>query len=232
MTLFNVRLGWWLGNPGLAGNDTYERRNPKVSIAPLVRELTGNSNDKYEYVYLSDGGHFENLGLYEMVLRRVHRIVVSDGTGDPTFEYESLGNAIRKIRIDLGIEIEIEEIGIIPPTEKGPGKYCAFGEIKYKGVDGPNAENGKLLYIKPVVYKNEGPRDVLNYSTTSGTFPHETTADQFFNESQFESYRRLGLFAIEEICQTRDSEPLNDVDDFIETARKHLLPTRTPARPA
>ena len=75
MTLFNVRLGWWLGNPGLAGNDTYRRRNPRSSILPFVYEATGNSNDKYQYVYLSDGGHFENLALYEMLLRRCHRLV-------------------------------------------------------------------------------------------------------------------------------------------------------------
>ncbi len=222
MTLFNVRLGWWLGNPGVAGNDTYQRRNPKISLHPLVRELTGNADDKYEYVYLSDGGHFENLGLYEMVLRRTHRIVVSDGSGDPTFTYDDLGNAIRKIRIDLGIEIEIKEIGIIPPTEKGPGKYCAFGEIHYGSVDGPNAVAGELLYIKPVVYKNQGPRDVLNYATTSATFPHETTADQFFSESQFESYRRLGLFAVEEMCGGH--EPLDGVEAFIRKARQSLHP--------
>jgi hypothetical protein len=229
MTLFNVRLGWWLGNPGLAGNDTYQRRNPKLSLPPLVSELTGNADDKYEYVYLSDGGHFDNLGLYEMVLRRVHRIVVSDGTGDPAFTYFDLGNTIRKIRIDLGIEIEIKEIGIIPPTEKGPGKYCAFGEIHYAAVDGPKAVQGELLYIKPVVYKNEGPRDVLNYATTSPTFPHETTADQFFSESQFESYRRLGLFAVEEI--SGGHAPLENVDAFIRAARRSLHPVCSHGHP-
>ena len=103
MTLFNVRLGWWLGNPGLAGNDTWQRRNPRSSILPYIYEATGNTNDTYPYVYLSDGGHFENLGLYEMVLRRSHRIVVSDGGCDPKYVYEDLGNAVRKIRIDLGI---------------------------------------------------------------------------------------------------------------------------------
>lgn len=224
MTLFNVRLGWWLGNPGVAGNDTYERRNPKVSIGPLVHELTGNSNDKYKYVYLSDGGHFENLGLYEMVLRRVHRIVVTDGTGDPEFVYGDLGNAIRKIRIDLGVEIEIKEIDIKPPTEKEPGQYCAWGEIKYTGVDGPDAVNGELLYIKPVVYRNQGPRDVLNYQTVSPSFPHESTADQFFSESQFESYRRLGLFTVDQIVKSRGDARLADVSDFITAARETLHP--------
>jgi len=204
MTLFNVRLGWWLGNPGLAGNgplETYRRRNPRSSIIPFLREATGNSDDTYGYVYLSDGGHFENLGIYEMVLRRCHCIVVTDAGADPKYIYDDLGNALRKIRIDLGVPIDIDDIGIIPPDKKKrtPEKYCAVGTINYKAVDGEDAENGRLLYIKPVVYK-KGPRDVLNYAMNSPTFPHETTGDQFFSESQFESYRRLGLYAVDQIA--------------------------------
>jgi hypothetical protein len=222
MTLFNVRLGWWLGNPGLAGNGTYHRRNPRSSILPFVYEATGNSNDKYQYVYLSDGGHFENLGIYEMVLRRCHRIVVSDAGADPKYIYDDLGNAVRKIRIDLGIPIDITHMGIIPPEEKKPGKYCAVGRIRYKAVDGEDAEDGLLLYIKPVVYSDEGPRDVLNYKKNSEDFPHESTADQWFSESQFESYRRLGYFAIEQISNQTDGLSKISLDDLIETAMADL----------
>jgi hypothetical protein len=224
MTLFNVRLGWWLGNPGLAGNDSYTRRNPRSSILPFVYEATGNSNDKYKYVYLSDGGHFENLALYEMVLRRCHRIVVSDAGADPKYIYDDLGNAVRKIRIDLGIPIDITHMGIIPPEEKKPGKYCAVGTIRYNAVDGEEAENGLLLYIKPVVYSDEGPRDVLNYKKNSEEFPHESTADQWFSESQFESYRRLGYFSIEQISNQTDGLSMISLDDLIETAMGDLEP--------
>jgi hypothetical protein len=225
MTLLNVRLGWWLGNPGVAGNDTYPRRNPRFSILPFIYEATGNSNDSYAYVYLSDGGHFENLGLYEMVLRRTHRIVVSDAGADPKYIYDDLGNAVRKIRIDLGIPIDITHIGIIPPADKKPGtpgKYCAVGTIRYTAVDGADAEDGLLLYIKPVVYPDEGPRDVLNYSKNSITFPHESTADQWFSESQFESYRRLGYFAIEQISGQKDGLSMVSLDKLIERAKTEL----------
>ncbi len=80
MTLFNVRLGWWLGNPGVSGKWTFRRNSPRNALMPLIAESLGKTNDTYSYVYLSDGGHFENLGLYEMVLRRVHYIVVSDAS--------------------------------------------------------------------------------------------------------------------------------------------------------
>ena len=82
LTLFNVRLGWWLGNPGTAGQDTYRRASPLLSVTPVVQEALGLTDDTSAYVYLTDGGHFENLALYEMVLRRCHLIVLSDGTGD------------------------------------------------------------------------------------------------------------------------------------------------------
>lgn len=221
MTLFNVRLGWWLGNPGLAGNGTYMRRNPRFSLGPLVHEATGNTNEKFAYVYLSDGGHFENLGLYELVLRRCHCIVVSDAGSDPKYAYDDLGNAVRKIRVDLGIEVEITKSGIIPPSQKKPGKYCAVGTIHYPAVDGKNAVEGEFLYIKPVVYDDKAPQDVLTYSKKSAEFPHESTADQWFSESQFESYRRLGSYAIEQICAAA-GKPVDSVCELIEAARRYL----------
>ncbi|MBA2734205.1 MAG: patatin-like phospholipase family protein, partial [Acidobacteria bacterium] len=83
MAMFNVRLGWWLGNPGPAGNRTFKRDVPQFAAGPVVVEALSMTDDKSSYVYLSDGGHFENLGLYEMVLRRCHLIVVSDASTDP-----------------------------------------------------------------------------------------------------------------------------------------------------
>jgi hypothetical protein len=204
MTLFNARLGWWLGNPGPHGDRTYDRAHPAFAIGPMVAEAFGLTEDTSPYVYLSDGGHFENLGLYEMVLRRCHYIVVSDAGCDPTYAFEDLGNAIRKIRVDLGVPITMETIRIQPKPEKlapGPpdGRYCAVGTIGYRMVDGDKAVDGVLIYLKPAVLGEE-PADIRNYSATSAAFPHEPTTDQWFSESQFESYRMLGYHAIQEIC--------------------------------
>jgi hypothetical protein len=84
LTLFNIRLGWWLGNPGPVGQKVYRQSHPGSNLSPMLAEATGRTNDGYDWVYLSDGGHFENLGLYEMVLRRSHYIVLSDAGADPT----------------------------------------------------------------------------------------------------------------------------------------------------
>ena len=103
MTLFNVRLGWWFGNPN--HRTTWKGEGPVFGISAIVQELLGLTDDVSPYVYLSDGGHFENLGVYEMVRRRCRYIVVSDASSDPEGALADLGNAIRKIWIDFGIRI-------------------------------------------------------------------------------------------------------------------------------
>jgi hypothetical protein len=131
LTLFNVRLGAWLGNPGpvgqkgTVGEEVYRQGNPFTTLSPLIAEALGKTSDDYPWVYLSDGGHFENLGLYEMVLRRCHSIIVSDAGCDPRFSFEDLGNAVRKIRTDLGVPIELKEIFMYPREDDKLGKYCA-----------------------------------------------------------------------------------------------------------
>jgi hypothetical protein len=204
LTFFNIRLGSWLGNPGPHGHKSYKRKHPWTGLVPMFAELTGNSTDKSKWVYLSDGGHFENLGLYEMVVRRCHRIVLSDSGADPRCSFEDLGNAIRKIRTDLGIPIEIAKITMAPRAKDGKpvaGEYFAVGTIRYSAVD-KDAVDGKLVYIKPGVYQSENfPWDVYNYAQESLEFPHEPTSDQFFSESQFESYRALGRHAFNDICK-------------------------------
>jgi hypothetical protein len=232
MTLFNARLGAWLGNPGPPGERTYKLRSPRQTAVSIVAELFGFTNDRSEYVYLSDGGHFDNLGLYEMVLRRCRFIVVSDASCDETCSFEDLGNAIRRIRVDLGVPIEFDnEIPIYPRSANrgDDGQYWAVGRIKYSAIDRPRSTDkasdsdgdGTLIYLKPAFYGGKEPRDVYNYAQTNLSFPHESTADQFYSESQFESYRALGRFIIDQICAQepsvrsmmqsepkRDSEPL------------------------
>ena len=119
LALFNVRLGWWLGNPGEAGEKSYQSDGPRWSAKPLFFEAFGQTTDESRYVYLSDGGHFENLALYEMVRRRCRFIVAIDAGCDPKFAFEDLGNAVRKIYIDLGIRIRSRasrRCAIIPPS--------------------------------------------------------------------------------------------------------------------
>ena len=205
LALFNVRLGWWLGNPGRFGDRTYNTPGPRFAPRPLFAEAFGNTDSEHPYVYLSDGGHFENLGLYEMILRRCRFIVVSDGGQDPEFTFEDLGNALSKIRVDLGVPIKFGKILMRPRPQEQAGydstrnkaaaqPYCAIARICYSCVDSVcsgKVEDGLLLYVKPSMNGTE-PADVFHYARLNPLFPHEPTSDQLYSESQFESYRELG----------------------------------------
>jgi hypothetical protein len=221
MTLFNARLGWWLGNPR-ADDTVWKCPGPRFGVRPFIDEAFGLTDDDNKWIYLSDGGHFENLGLYEMVLRRCHLIVISDASADPKYTYEDLANAVRKVRIDLGIPIEFmtpsmpgTTPGDTPP--RSTGHHCAIGQVFYGAVD-PGAPTGTIIYIKASLNGNEPP-DVRQYAASSPPFPHQPTSDQFFDEAQFESYRRLGLHIIEEICGKGTSEAeMLDLAGFRERA--------------
>jgi hypothetical protein len=210
MAMFNVRLGAWLGNTNEKGNVSYRRHGPRQAIMPLFAEMFGLTNASRKYVNLSDGGHFDNLGLYEVVLRRCRNVLVCDAGQDGSFSFEDLGNAVRKIRIDFGIDITFsKEIEFLPDSRgKKRGVYCAIGTIHYSDIDGtPRARDGKLIYIKPSLRGRSRkeqvlPYDIYSYSRGSKDFPHETTADQWFSESQFESYRALGRYILAQLGGT------------------------------
>jgi Patatin-like phospholipase len=193
MTVFNVRLGQWLGNP--RDRKTWQRPTPVLGLPYLVNELLGGTDDEAAYVYLSDGGHFENMGLYELVKRRCGLIILCDAEADGDYCFGGLGNAIRKCRIDLGIDIVLDVTDIKPKKAGAPSKkHFAVGTIHYENVD-LNAPTGTIVYFKASLTGDEST-DVKNYGKTHNTFPHETTADQWFTESQFESYRQLGYHEV------------------------------------
>ena len=196
LTMFNARLGAWLGNPAEA---QWRRGEPKHSLAPFLSEMLGRTTDDSPYVYLSDGGHFENLGLYEMVLRRCRYILVIDAGCDPVFTFHDLANAIRQVRIDMGVPIVFDRgIGIGENAVDRATRHYAVASIQYSAIDGRNADDGMLVYIKPAVSGDE-PVDVLTYRKARPLFPHEPTADQWFDEAQFESYRALGFHSVLQI---------------------------------
>jgi hypothetical protein len=250
MAIFNVRFGWWLGNPGPAGDNTkflerilnipakmlgfevkrpFQLDSPRLSVLPFFSEAVGSTDDKSPYVYLSDGGHFENLGLYEMVLRRCRFIVVCDATTDPDYAFESLAMSIRQIRVDLGVPIDIPEMAVGVPSQNLRSKYCAMGTIRYSCVDrnphdGTTKDSdfdGVLIFIKPSLIGQE-PRDVINYWQGRSSFPQEVITDQWFSEAQFESYRALGSRIIQAICETNQGKSHEmTLGGFAQKVREH-----------
>ncbi len=192
LTIFNVQLGRWLGNPR---KSYWHRSNPTAGLGYILNNLINKTSTRDRFVALSDGGHFDNMGLYEMVRRKCPYIILCDAEQDGDFTCEGLANAIRKCRIDFGAEIRID---ISKITNRHDDRYSeshfAIGEITYVGEN----HSGVLLYIKSSVDGKE-PVDVQEYAMKNKTFPHQSTADQFFDEEQFESYRKLGLHIAQEV---------------------------------
>ncbi len=194
LTIFDVRLGWWVGNP--RRDRQSPQPGPGFALQPLLSELFAQTDARAAYLNISDGGHFENLGLYELVKRGCRYIIIGDGEQDQDLQFESLGGAVRKCRADFGVEINIDPRRI-QKTNGLSTTHCVVGTIHYpKGQHYPTDQKGWLLYLKSSLTGDE-PEDVTQYHAVHADFPHETTADQFFTESQFESYRRLGQHIVE-----------------------------------
>jgi hypothetical protein len=192
MTMFNVRLGRWCPNPR---KPVWTNSSPGIGLFSLIAELLGMTNADANYVYLSDGGHFENLGIYELVRRRCRLIVAVDVASDKALAFEDLGNAIRKCATDLhvGIELCVSRMDTVKGSDLC-GACCAAGTIRYSCVD-KDGVDGVLLYVKPAIVGTENA-DVLNYRRAHPDYPHQSTADQWFDEAQFESYRALGYYIV------------------------------------
>jgi hypothetical protein len=243
MTVFNVRLGDWLANPRFTNDKFLEpvtaalgrlaRRKsgeekarierekkivgspeggPRSSLLYLLFELFGTTTDVSKYVYLTDGAHFENLALYELVRRECDFIVASDAGEDAGYVFADLANAVRKCRTDLGAEIVLNLAPITADEKTGFIKsHAVRGEIRYR-----SGKTGQILYFKSGLTGAE-PNDVKDYRRLYSVFPQQSTADQWFDESQFESYRELGWHAANEIL-ARANSPAPSIDTVFAAA--------------
>lgn len=199
MSVFNLRLGYWAPNP----NPEYQsdqRAMPSFFNPGFIEVLNrGKMNEEAEFVQLSDGGHFENLALYELFRRRARLIVVCDAAADPDYSFADLANAIEKARVDFGVKINFKrsELQRMVPASKPdqadrdyPVAETCYLVTPIDYNDGSGIES-RLVYIKTTLANNFGA-DVHGYKRANPSFPDESTVDQFFDEVQFEAYRELG----------------------------------------
>jgi hypothetical protein len=188
LTMFNVRLGWWFPNPG---RKSWAKRGLSSSLSCLARELLGTANENRDFLNVSDGGHFENLGVYELIRRRCKVIIACDAECDELLQFGSLGNLVRICATDFGAEIDLDVRSIARQKEGRSLAHSAVGKIKYS-----NGSIGYLIYLKASITGDEDI-GVAQYRSAHPSFPHETTANQFYSEAQFESYRMLGRHVVE-----------------------------------
>ncbi|MBF0627643.1 MAG: patatin-like phospholipase family protein [Magnetococcales bacterium] len=205
LTLFNVRLGRWCPNPI---KKKWEKDSPGGYYYLL--ELLGLADLTRSYLNLSDGGHFENLGVYELVRRRCRFILAVDGEEDGQYRFEALSFLTRKCLTDFGIPIVFDSEALTalravqpapqtpqpPPASAVPefpvsGSHFAIGRICYSKVDS-QAADGVIVYLKTTLTGDE-PVNIFHYKANNPAFPQQSTSDQWFDEEQFENYRTLGV---------------------------------------
>ena len=244
LALLNIRLGYWLKNPLYVNPDNKAKQNGSIrqrfnnmrhSLTPFLwSEITGRLYENSNDIYLTDGGHIENLGVYELLKRRCKLIIVADAEADPALTFPSFIALQRYARINLGVELELpwqkiratttQWMGSGPDGDQSPrqsenGPHAAIGAIDYGG-----GERGWLLYIKSSLTGDE--RDYLrDYARRHRTFPHETTGDQFFSEEQFEVYRALGFHATHGVLSGKDALEVHEADTLLHlNDDKHQAP--------
>jgi Patatin-like phospholipase len=187
MTMFNVRLGWWFPNPG---KRAWNEQGLRFSLYYMTRELLGIADEGRQFLNVSDGGHFENLAIYELIRRRCKVIIACDAECDELLQFGGLGNVLRISGTDFGAQIDLDVKSIRTQKQGHSLADSAVGKIKYD-----NGSIGYLVYLKASITGDEDA-SVAQYRASHPSFPHETTADQFFSEDQFESYRKLGLHVV------------------------------------
>ena len=190
LTLMDLRLGLWLRRPGTA-----PRRCP--GFACLVREMTGWAMSESDaWLNVTDGGHIENMGLYELLRRRCKFIICVDGEADPAATFAGQLTLVRHARIDLGVLIEPRLDEIRPDAASRLSRsHAQLFKVAYRDADG-SSEVGLLLYLKLSLTGDEAEA-LKRYRTLHPDFPHQPTLDQFYDEEQFEAYRQLGAHVAE-----------------------------------
>jgi hypothetical protein len=186
-SLLNLRTGRWLPNPDAVAKDVPVGR---AGVMELWREMLPfarrSATDKR--LLVSDGGHWENLGVLSLVHRACPLIVAIDAEADPDLAFQGLAVATMLSRLDADAEIRLDTRPLTRGPEGLSTRHCVTGDV-VAGAGG--AWIGRILYVKATLTGDE-PSDVRHYAARHPDFPHETTADQFFDEAQFEAYRALG----------------------------------------
>lgn len=197
MAMLNVRLGVWLRNP----NHPCEEPDPKApwwrrrwqylvqgwrepGAMYVLKEGLGLADTKGRYIYVSDGGHWENLGLTELLRRDCTEIVVIDASGDPGLG--DIGRAMAVARAELGIEFDLDP-RVTMAGENGLAKTPVVkGAFEY-----PDGRGGTIYYARSVLWK-EAPSDLRLFAEREQRYPNHPTSNQFLSGELFDAYRALG----------------------------------------
>jgi hypothetical protein len=207
MALTNVRLGVWIKNPLHPNWDEHTATTDRPGWLTrlgnsvrdgwyepgawyVLREALGGTKSTHRYIYLTDGGHWENLGLVELLRRRCTHVLCFDASSDRTGAGLDIGRAIALARTELGADIDLEPGPVMPGADGFGTDTAVAGNVTYPH----GRQTAKLIYAKAVL-TNESSWDLHAFRARDSRFPNHSTAQQVFSDEQFEAYRTLGYAA-------------------------------------
>jgi hypothetical protein len=236
LTISNVRLGAWLPNPAYLhalladpiGKWWLPRLPRRRYLASLGRELAGVFPADGPLVYVTDGGHYENLGLVEALRRGATEIIVFDASGDAPHSWSAFGQAVETARADLGVQIDLDPTPMTPPTDGRTPTLVVEGSCTY-----PDGVRARLVLCKLAMPKDvPASWDVAAWASSHKTFPHDSTAQQLYGDREFEAYRRLGELGGERALALMQPEVQAEEKPRTRPARGRTIDVTTKADPA
>jgi hypothetical protein len=213
LTMLNIRLGLWIPNPNrLAEFEVRSNRRSRRRLAPrityLLREMFGKDDPEAKFLYITDGGHYENLGLVELLRRHCRYVWCLDASGEAQDNFSTIAEAVALAFSELGCRIDIDPAKDMAPDESVTKARAAqnlrpvvkrtfsVGTIYYDPTD--LSDIGRLVIIKTGV-PADAPLDVANfYESDTKSFPCDSTLDQLYTADRFDAYRSLGVFAAQQ----------------------------------
>jgi hypothetical protein len=200
MALVNLRLGVWVPNPRRL--DKFRRRGALLQLLPrphyLVREMFGRNHLDAPFLYVTDGGHYENLGLVELLRRKCALVWCIDSSGDKVDTFDTLGGALQTAEAELGITVDIDPQGDMQPQKGADGAYSPFVKQPYcQGtIHYPDGTVGTLVVVKAGIPQN-APLEILAFASQNPKFPCDPTLDQLYDADRFDAYRNLGKISMD-----------------------------------
>ena len=220
LTLFNIRLGVWLPNPNRLDEFSIRQSSflGRLRLRPrpwyLVGEMCGWNRLNSKFLYVTDGGHYENLGLVELLRRRCRFIWCVDASGDQQGTFSTLAGALRLANSELGCRIDIDPEKDMAPDPAVTKERAALGKkpvvqstfcvgtTTYSDAPG---DTGTLILIKAGV-PSDAPEDIAQFYETSAHFPCDSTLDQLYTSDRFDAYRSLGGLSFRQAWEMHGDE--------------------------
>lgn len=224
LALANARLGVWLPNPLWVDPEAVERRRLRAKESALWRflewvrslvtkpsawlvgrEAVGRTSVLDRFLYVTDGGHYDNLGLVEALRREPEQVVVLDASDDPEDSFRTFGRAVATARMDLGCDVDLDPRSMQRVGSGRPSSGWAQGTITYRRRDPDGRRLTGQLWLAKAVLVDGLPWDLETYHRDHPDFPGTSTADQLYGEFDLEAYRALGAEVVRTMV-ARDSD--------------------------